>query len=70
MRTMQMPDGVSNRWPGEVSKVVPAGTKVRVDQHWNVVEVCEVDSDDLVAAFTAGKHALEFCRLNRLRSEP
>jgi len=66
MRTMKMPKGVSRRWTGEIAKVVPAKTKVRVDQHWDFTEVCCVAPDDLVAAFRAKKHAVEFCRMNRL----
>lgn len=70
MLSMRMPDGVSKRWFGEVSKMVPAGSLVRIDCHWNVSEVCTVKHDDLVAAFRSGRHAFEFCELNSLQIDP
>ena len=66
MRSMLMPEGVSKRWFGEVSKPVPKSTDVRIDFHCNVTEICTIDSDELIATFRAGKHAVEFCKLNSL----
>jgi hypothetical protein len=66
MCSMLMPHGVSKRWFGEVTKSVKPLTGVRIDHHWNVTEVCTVKTDELVAAFRAGKHAVEFCKLNSL----
>jgi len=66
---MKIPPGVSKRWFGETSKPVSPGTRVRIDHHWNVTEICTIESDDLVAAFRAGKHAIEFCKLNSLAVE-
>ena len=67
MRSMLMPQGVSKRWFGEVSTPVPKSTDVRIDFHWNVTEICTIDSDELIATFRAGKHAVEFCNLNSLK---
>lgn len=66
---MNMPKNAKGRWWGEIFKNADVGDHVIIAQFWDCTEVLLKDREGkhpMIACFRSMKHALEFCKINKL----